>query len=432
MSIMFANAQFNQPLDKWNVDNVTDMSSMFVSNRNFNQPINDWKVNNVTDMSDMFGGVGSLKSFNQPLDQWIVSNVTTMRGMFRSSAFNQPINNWDVSAVTDMRDMFGGWSTIYSTFDQPLDDWIVTNVTTMEGMFQSSSFDQDIGAWDVSNVTSMRGMFTRAQRFNQTLAGWSTDEVTNMSNMFSFTPVFNQSLNSWDKDNVSNMSTMFSEADAFDQNLAGWNITNVTDMTNMLSRSGLSQENYDNTLIGWAAQAVSDNVRLGANTLQYCDGLSARQDLIDNHGWRFSGDAVNCSNVFCTSIVNPAAGDTNVPANSNIRWAATPNATGYNISLELERNGTRSFVNINGNPADDLDIGNIQIINFTNEFDPGDTVYITVVPYNDEGPAVGCEEFSFTTVASWVNNPASYKIQIDTRINGFATTPANQFEMEKK
>ena len=432
MSQMFSSANFNQPLDNWNVSKVTNMARMFGNSHLFNQPLNNWDVSKVTDMSEMFGGSGSLQAFNQPLDQWDVSSVTNMQGMFASSMFNQPINNWDVSNVTDMSEMFSGWATTYSVFDQPLNSWDVSSVTDMSEMFEESNFNQDISAWDVSSVTSIHDMFNTAQRFNQPLNNWAISGVTSISRMFADTPVFNHPLNNWNTATITNMSQAFSNAQAFDQNLASWNIANVANMSTMLSNSALSQENYDNTLIGWAAQSVSSGVSLGALTLQYCDGLSARQDLIDNHGWNITGDAVNCSNVFCTTIMNPAASDTNVPANSNIRWAPAPNATGYFITLEVERGGVRNFVDINGNPANNYDIGNVQILQFTNEFAPGDIVYITVVPYNDEGPAVGCQEFSFTTVASWVNSPAAYKIRIDTRLGEpVGHIRASQFEMER-
>ena len=52
---MFCGARsFNQPLNKWNVSKVTDMSWMFENARSFNQPLNKWNVSNVTDMSEMF------------------------------------------------------------------------------------------------------------------------------------------------------------------------------------------------------------------------------------------------------------------------------------------------------------------------------------------------------------------------------------------
>ena len=66
------------------------------------------------DMRWMFDGA---LSFNQPLNDWNVSNVTSMFYMFfKASSFNQPLNDWNVSNVTDMRLMF--WNA--TSFNQPL------------------------------------------------------------------------------------------------------------------------------------------------------------------------------------------------------------------------------------------------------------------------------------------------------------------------
>ena len=62
---MFSGARsFNQPLNKWNVSNVTRMAWMFQDATSFNQPLDNWKVSKVTDMYRMFY---STNSFNQPL-----------------------------------------------------------------------------------------------------------------------------------------------------------------------------------------------------------------------------------------------------------------------------------------------------------------------------------------------------------------------------
>ena len=53
------------------------MESMFDGASAFNQPLNDWQVDNVTNMMAMFHGA---KSFNQPLNDWRVDNVTNMQG----------------------------------------------------------------------------------------------------------------------------------------------------------------------------------------------------------------------------------------------------------------------------------------------------------------------------------------------------------------
>ena len=80
------------------------MESMFFGASAFNQPLEQWNVGNVTTMQAMFHGAAA---FNQPLEQWNVSNVTNMHCMFRgASVFNQPLEQWNVSNVTNMQEMF--------------------------------------------------------------------------------------------------------------------------------------------------------------------------------------------------------------------------------------------------------------------------------------------------------------------------------------
>ena len=55
---------FNQPLNNWNVSNVTDMMLMFTRARSFNRPLNNWNVSKVETMFAMFDDATSL---NQPL-----------------------------------------------------------------------------------------------------------------------------------------------------------------------------------------------------------------------------------------------------------------------------------------------------------------------------------------------------------------------------
>ncbi len=428
MSYMFRHAHYNHPLASWDVSSVEDFSGMFQRNRTFNHPLNTWNVSNATNMSSMFDGFYWDQVYNHPLDSWNVSNVTNMSYMFRdNSGFNQDISGWNVSNVTNMQGMFSQTDV----FNQDISGWNVSNVTNMSTMFQQALvFNQPLNSWNVTNVENINSMFDRASNFNQPLNLWTLTNVTNFQNMFSRASSFNQDITGWNTSAATSMSGMFSAATSFNQNLESWDITNVTNMTNMLSNSGISQDNYDAILIGWSGQTVNSSVNLGAANLQYCDALNQRQNLIDNNGWTITGDAVNCSYVLCTEITMPHASDTETPANSDIRWNPAPNATGYRIFLELERSGVRSFVNINGSPANNLDVGNTVGISFTNEFDPGDIVYVTVVPYNAEGPATGCQEINFTVVESWVNSPDAFKLTYDTRILETGTTAANQLKIE--
>jgi len=450
MGGMFEDARvFNQPLDNWDVNNVTNMVSMFDDANNFNQSINIWDVSNVTNMSSMFK---EAINFNQSLNTWNVSNVTDMSSMFeRAGSFNQPLNTWDVSNVTTMHSMFDGLFTA-TPFNQPLDLWDTSNVTDMSSMFLRCAFNQPIGNWNVENVTNMSGMFRLTPNFNQPIETWNVAQVENMIYMFNSTEQFNQPLNNWvttsltrtigmffnaaqfnqpldnwDVSSVIDMSSTFNGAAVFNQNLASWDITSVLGMTNMLSNSNLSLENYDNTLIGWAAQNVQNNVQFGAISLNYCDSLDERQDLIDNHNWDITGDSIDCSFVICTTIISPIDGDLNVPANSNIFWDAAPNATGYLVSIRREDD----MGNILQIVYDNEDVGNVVGVTFTNEFLPGDNVYVTVIPYNDEGPATGCQEIYFKTVESWVNSPDAFKLTYDTQLQeNNQTTPINQLKIQ--
>ena len=176
-------------IDKWNVSNVKDMSSMFYDIGDFNENINDWDVSNVENMSSMFCGA---VSFNQPLDSWDVSNVKDMGGMLNNAvSFNQPLDSWNVSNVKDMGGMFS-----HTNFNQPLDSWDVSNVENMfefEDMFSmfegAESFNQPLDSWDVSNVVNMERMFCGAYNFNQDLSDWGDKlgKVRNMDNMFNGT-----------------------------------------------------------------------------------------------------------------------------------------------------------------------------------------------------------------------------------------------------
>ncbi|WP_223032589.1 T9SS type B sorting domain-containing protein [Hanstruepera marina] len=93
----------------------------------------------------------------------------------------------------------------------------------------------------------------------------------------------------------------------------------------------------------------------------------------------------NCNSVLTT----PANGDVAVDINTDITWsAASVIVTGYTISIGTTPGGTDIL--------DNFDNGN------STTYDPGTllyetTYYITIVPYNDNGSAINCNEQSFTT-----------------------------------
>ncbi len=167
-------------MQEWDMDQVTDMESMFLGASSFDQDLGNWNVGHVTDMGHMF---------------------------YQATHFDGDIGNWNVEKVTDMGYMFGS----ASRFDQDIARWNVGRVTDMSGMFwRASSFDRDLGNWDVGNVADMDHMFYQATRFDRNIGNWNVGHVTDMENMFLgatlSTPNYDALLTGWEsravQDNV--------------------------------------------------------------------------------------------------------------------------------------------------------------------------------------------------------------------------------------
>jgi surface protein len=262
------------------------------------QSIDQWGSIQWESMAFAFAGAENM--VYRAADEPILTNVTNMRSMFRNTTlFNGDIGSWDVSSVTDMRRMFSG----ATSFNKAVDGWNVSNVTTMDGMFEGAiDFNQPVGSWDVSSVTDMQELFREATSFNKELNQWDVSNVTDMDRMFAVATSFNQDLSSWDVSNVSDMASMFENATSFNQDLGSWDVSSVKDdgcggvFENMLDNSGLSPDNYDQTVIGWSRLDLSFDVTLGADGLAYCDAGPFREYLQSEFGWGFNdeGQANTC------------------------------------------------------------------------------------------------------------------------------------------
>jgi gliding motility-associated-like protein len=94
----------------------------------------------------------------------------------------------------------------------------------------------------------------------------------------------------------------------------------------------------------------------------------------------------NCN----ADLITPADGAIDVAINSTITWSpASIVVTGYTISIGTTPGGT--------DIADNVDVGNVLTYNpgiLTN----ATFYYVTITPYNDNGPAINCVEQSFKTI----------------------------------
>ena len=244
------------------------------------------------------------------------THTVTISGDFPRIYFNnegdknkiKSIEQWGDIEWTNMRFSFYGCQNLtYNATDAP----DLSGVTDMQGIFwEADGFTGDLSNWDVSNVTTLRYAFAGNPDFNGDITTWDVSNVDNLFGAFWFATGFNQDISGWNTSNVTDFQRTFRFASSFNQDLSGWDMTSAIRVTQMLDASGLDVTNYDNTLIGWAGQAVNSNLSLGSIGLEYCAGETARNTLINTFGWNITGDTKVCpSNQFVTTWETTTAGE---------------------------------------------------------------------------------------------------------------------------
>lgn len=283
-------------------------------------------------------GSGGLSDSEKLLsvDQWGDIEWSSMEEAFVGCQ-NMDVVATDVpnlSEVNSMDSMFLSCSSLIGT--NAFNDWDVSNVTDMTWLFSGAdAFNQDMGDWDVSNVTNMAWMFLSAESFNQDIGEWDVSSVTSMRRMFGFAKSFDHDIGDWNVGNVTDMAAMFEGIEMFDQDIGSWNVSHVTDMSSMFSSAGLSNTNYDSTLIGWSQlPSLQNGVRLDAPQNQYCEAEAARQYIINTYGWTINdaGIAEDCGDT--TSFVTTWKTDNEGFSEDNQITIPTVDTETYNYSVD--------------------------------------------------------------------------------------------------
>ena len=187
----------------------------------------------------------------------------------------------------------GKWTSMYGAFDgctnltgQASDTPDLSNTTDLSGMFRSSSFNQDVGNWDTGNITLMAGMFKLAS--------------------------------------------------SFDQDISGWDVTSLSDATNMFDGVTLSSANYDALLNSWNAQTLQSNVTFDGGNSKYCNGETARTNMINTQGWMITDGGKDCSqsNDFIEHAVDiQALGQTGMNTSSATSSLSDPDLTTHSCGI---------------------------------------------------------------------------------------------------
>lgn len=93
----------------------------------------------------------------------------------------------------------------------------------------------------------------------------------------------------------------------------------------------------------------------------------------------------------CTQLIAPDDDAANVTIVTDIVWAYASTATGYRLSMGTSPNGT-DLIN-------DLDVGNVLMYDPPEDLPQGVDIYVTIIPYNENGDGGLCAEENFSTGA---------------------------------
>jgi gliding motility-associated-like protein len=438
-------------------------------------------LSNVFTATEMFRNAGN---FNSDISSWNVSNIFFMISMFNgASAFNQPIGIWDVSNVRDMSFMFKN----ATSFNQPIENWDVRQVTNMYAMFEgATNFNQPIGIWNVENVIEMNFMFNEATAFNQVISGWNVSNVTEMIQMFRFASAFNQDLGNWNIGSLTDATDMFLgialSTTNYDSLLIGWNNQNVNPNVNFhggLSQYCLGDEARDAMVSndGWT---ISDGGSLGSN-FQAIENQTATNFFVlpnifgtnlsgneayftgpNGTGTAYkSGDIINYNDFpsypitlyiydvsivgcnseqsfqltiytlpSCTNLFSPLTGTIDVSISTDLTWNSVANAIGYKLYIGTESGGM-DILNA-------LDVGNVLTYDVSTDLPDNTEIFVTIIPYNLGGDAMGCSEESFITenlilppLCTSLDNPVTgdTNVSISTSLTWRASSNATGYRL---
>lgn len=90
----------------------------------------------------------------------------------------------------------------------------------------------------------------------------------------------------------------------------------------------------------------------------------------------------------CTNLVSPLSNSINVPLTPRLEWVAVPDAIGYRVTIGLTPNTQEVLDNVAFTANSTLVL----------DFDPNRTFFITIIPFNDAGDALGCTQENFSTL----------------------------------
>ncbi len=269
------------------------------SNLDFYDSIDSPNLQNCTSLFKTFflcTALGNLNGGSVDLSNWNVSNVTSIGQFFitYNSGINVDLSGWVINANITFGRLVSRCNILNVT------NWDVSNVTNFSNMFNESNNLKEIAGldtWNVSNGINFKATFRRVYDLTSLgdLTSWQFAPNANLESMF-FANVVDNDLDQTSRDsilnlnvsNAVNMKDMFSYTNSSWLNLSNWDVSGVSAFNGFLHNSTLTTQNYDATLISWAAQSLQSNANITFGNSQYTLGgaaEAARSTLINTYGW---------------------------------------------------------------------------------------------------------------------------------------------------
>ena len=164
----------------------------------------------------------------------------------------------------------------------------------------------------------------------------------------------------------------------------------VSNATGYILNVGTAPGNYDilNDDVGGVTfydfpQNLPENSTIYVQVIPYNDEGQADACVEESFG-----TASNPLVPECPVLLEPRNGDTEVVATTNFAWEAINNADGYILQIGTSSGSADLF---------DGDVGTANSFDYDGELPENTDIYVNIIPFNDEGSAVGCNEEVFTT-----------------------------------
>ena len=303
-------------IEKLNINNVTDMSSMFYSCIAFYPifpDISNWNTENVKDISRMFSGCKALPN----MAYWNLSSVENMSYLFAKNSvitsipfiskwkniksvtnmsflFSEctklktipDISSWDVSSVFDMSSLFNECREL--TYIKGIEYWGISNVKNMNNFFSGCEKLKslpDISYWNMSSVTDISYFFNECKSLESLpdISGWKLDNIQNINDIFNncINLISIPDISNWNISQVKDISSLFKSCKKLKEipNITKWDTSNVENMSGIFFNCKNIIKLPD--ISNWNTQKVNNMSEMFCNCLKL-------ETLPDISKWDFS------------------------------------------------------------------------------------------------------------------------------------------------